>query len=262
MTIDPDISRDEVRRQLRDIDTEHRDALPQFEDGLKRAFTDDTIPSADKAAFFLGGLSRRKAVTVGGGATLLTALLAACGDDGESGSSSAGSGGLGKPSRSQDATIARTAASLENLAVTVYQTAIDGASKLGISAAVAGAAKLFQAHHRAHAAAFNAAAKEAGGKEYTEANPVALAEFKATIDALKNETDVLKFAYDLEVIAAQTYQVVTPSLSTAVLRKSTMAVGGVEARHAAFIAGVLGQPAVPGNFQATDKAAGPTFFVK
>ena len=257
MTIN-DISRDEVRRTLRDIDREHEEALPAFNDGLTRVFTDETISSDDKADFFLGGFNRRKAFTIAGGGTLLAALLAACGDDGET---SAASGGLGKPTKKQDATIARTAASLENLAVTVYQTAIDNASKLGISAAVGSVAKLFQDHHRAHAAAFNAAATASGGKAYTEPNPVALAEFKATIDGLKTETDVLKFARDLETIAAQTYQAVTPSLSTTTLRKSTMAIGGVEARHVALLATVLKETAVPGNFQGTDKAAGPKFFV-
>ena len=257
MTIN-DISRDEVRRTLRDIDREHEAALPAFQDGLARVFTDETIPTNDKADFFLGGFNRRKAITVAGGGVLMAALLAACGDDGGSADAS---GGLGRPSKKQDATIARTAASLENLAVTVYQTAIDNASKLGISAAVGSVAELFQDHHRAHAAAFNAAATASGGKAYTEANPVALAEFKATIDALKNELDVLKFARDLEAIAAQTYQAVTPSLSTTALRRSTMAIGGVEARHVALLATVLKEAAVPSNFQPTDKAAGPKFFV-
>lgn len=250
------LSRDETRRVLRDLDKDHQAALPAFEQGLKEAFTDETIPAEEKESFFLGGWSRRKALTTVGGTGLLAALLAACGDDGDTKASE-----LGKPSKKQDATIARTAASLENLAVNVYQTAIDNASKLGISAPVGEVAKLFQSHHRAHASAFNAAAKAAGGKEYTEANPVALAEFKAAIDGLKTEADVLKFAKDLEVIAAQTYQAVTPSLSTAKLRQSTMAVGGVEARHAAFIALALKENPIAASFQATDKAAGPKFFV-
>jgi hypothetical protein len=47
---------------------------------------------------------------------------------------------------------------------------------------------------------------------------------------------VLKFAFELEQIAAQTYQGVGMKLSTPMLRQTAMTVGGVEARHMAILA--------------------------
>jgi hypothetical protein len=61
-------------------------------------------------------------------------------------------------------------------------------------------------------------------------------------------------ALDLETIAAQTYQSNVAMFGDAKLNAAIMSVGGVEARHAAILAGVLGQPPVPKAFQVTDKA--------
>jgi hypothetical protein len=62
-------------------------------------------------------------------------------------------------------------------------------------------------------------------------NPTAAKAFETQIAALKTEQDVLKFAFALEQIAAQTYQGVGMKLSTPMLRQTAMTDGGVEARH-------------------------------
>ncbi len=101
----------------------------------------------------------------------------------------------------------------------VYDKAIMNAAALKISDPVANAAVLFKSQHDEHAKAFNAAATQLGGQPYTEPNPTAAKAFEAQIAALKTEQDVLKFAFALEQIAAQTYQGVGIELSTPTLRQ-------------------------------------------
>ena len=65
---------------------------------------------------------------------------------------------------------------------------------------------------------------------------------------------VVALAYDLEVVAAQTYQSNVAGFEDPALNAAIMSVGGVEARHAAALASVLQQNPVPAAFQVTDKA--------
>jgi len=122
---------------------------------------------------------------------------------------------------------------------------------------------LFKAQHDDHAKAFNAAAVQLGGQPYSEPNPTAAKAFEAQIAALKTEQDVLKFAFALEQIAAQTYQGVGMKLSTPMLRQTAMTVGGVEARHMAILGHFIQPPmTVPEKaFQPTEKAVDSTFYV-
>ena len=76
-----------------------------------------------------------------------------------------------------DLALARTAASLEKLAVDTYQTGID--SGLVTTMAIADAATLFQSHHQEHLDALNGAITNAGGEEVTEPNE---AVFEALIE--------------------------------------------------------------------------------
>ena len=103
-----------------------------------------------------------------------------------------------------DLALARTAASLEKLAVDTYQTGID--SGLVTTMAIADAATLFQSHHQEHLDALNGAISDAGGEEVTEPNE---AVFEALIEpavaAATAEADIVQIAFDLESAAAQTY---------------------------------------------------------
>jgi len=266
-----DINHDELRRELRDLDREHRQVMPKWRDSLMRLLVDDReTPAEAKADVLLGGFNRRRFLQLSGLAVAGGAVLAACGsDDKNAGASSpstaattattaAGSGG-----NKTDQTIARTAASLEIFAVSVYDKAIQNAAALKISDPVAKAATLFRSQHDEHAKAFNAAATQLGGQPYNDPNPTAGKAFATQIAALKTEQDVLKFAFALEQIAAQTYQGVGMKLSTPMLRQTAMTVGGVEARHMAILGHFIQPPtAVPDKaFQPTEKAVDASFYV-
>lgn len=266
-----DISRDELHRALRDLDAEHRAAMPRWREALARLFDDPGTPSSAKAQALLGGFGRRRFLKVGGTAVGAGVLLAACGDDDSETTSGTTAGATattgsgttaGTGANETDITVARTAASLELFAVSVYDTAIDSAEALGIERAVATAAMLFRDQHQEHADAFNGAAAQLGGDPYDRPNPTAQDAFADRIAGLANQTDVVRFAYDLENVAAQTYQGVGATmLSTPTLRQTAMSVGGVEARHAAILAGVLGETPVPNAFFPTDQAVTSDFFV-
>ena len=169
---------------------------------------------------------------------------------GHHGGRAAGAGG--------DVTILRTASSIEELAVAAYQTAID--SGLVKTAAIADAAKLFQSQHKEHSASFQAATKAAGGQPFTMPNPVVLAAIKPMVDALKDEKGVVALAFQLETAAAQSYQSYVGAFTDPKLNPAIMAVGGVEARHAAVLSQVLNSLGdtstmpVPKAFQVTDNA--------
>jgi hypothetical protein len=266
-----DINNDELRRQLRDLDTEHREVMPKWRDSLMRLLVDDKeTPTEAKADVLLGGFNRRRFMRLTGLAAVGGAVLAACGDDKKTESGAASpttaaaspttAAGAGNKT---DQTIARTAASLEIFAVAVYDKAIMNAAALKISDPVAKAAVLFKSQHDEHAKAFNAAAVQLGGQPFTDPNPAAAKAFEAQIAALKTEQDVLKFAFALEQIAAQTYQGVGMKLSTPTLRQTAMTVGGVEARHMAILAHFIApSPTVPEKaFQPTEKAVDSSFYV-
>ena len=265
-----DINNDELRRELRDLDQEHREVMPKWRDSLMRLLVDDKeTPTGAKADLILGGFNRRRFMKLGGLALAGGTVLAACGDDKKKSDSSSSKGSTAATTATTaaasktDQTIARTAASLENFAVAVYDKAIMNAAALKISANVAKAATVFKAQHAEHASAFNAAATQLGGQPYTDPNPTAAKAFEATIAALKTEQDVLKLAFGLEQIAAETYQGVGMKLSTPMLRQTSMTVGGVEARHMAILAHFITPPmTVPAvAFQPIDKAIDSSFYV-
>jgi hypothetical protein len=235
-----------------------------------RLMEDKETPTDAKADLLLGGFNRRRFMNLSGMALVGGAVLAACGKDKKTDAgATTGTTAAATPTTAAsggnktDQTIARTAASLENFAVAVYDKAIMNAAALKISDPVAKAAVLFKSQHDEHAKAFNAAATQLGGQPYTEANPTAAKAFEAQIAALKTEQDVLKFAFALEQIAAQTYQGVGMKLSTPALRQTAMTVGGVEARHMAILAHFITPPmTVPAvGFQPTDKAIDASFYV-
>jgi hypothetical protein len=278
----PDINADELRREAAAIDIEHRAAMPKLRDALARIFGGDTDLSEDQRGRAVLGMDRRSALKLGGVVLLGGAVMAACGSDNTNSSSAttaAAAGGAttgaaattattaaAAPTATTaaaaagggDVTILRTASSLEELAVAAYQTAID--SGLVKTAAIGDAAKLFQSQHKEHSAQFQAATKAAGGQPFTMANPAVLAAIKPMVDALKDEKGVVALAFQLETAAAQSYQSYVGTFTDPKLNPAIMAVGGVEARHAAVLAQVLNSLGdtsampVPKSFQVTDNA--------
>jgi hypothetical protein len=245
-----DLNRDELRRELRAVDAENKAAMPRWYDALRQIVGSDAKLSTDEKAALLGvpAPGRRSFFKLGGATILGAAVLAACGDtdDDDAGASGDGStsstmGGGGD----MDLALARTAASLEQLAVDTYQTGID--SGLVTTMAIAEAATLFQAHHQEHLDALNAVITDAGGEAVTDPNE---AVFKALVEpavtAAKAEADIVKIAFDLENAAAQTYVFAAGELGTPTLRSTIMTIGGIEARHAAILQ-VAAQGAKPAD---------------
>jgi Ferritin-like domain len=253
-----ELNQDEVRRQLREIDRANEAIMPRWRSALSRIFSGDEELSTDEKAAILGVPSpgRRDLFKMGGAAILGAAVLAACGSDKSdaktttpttaaattppttaAGSTPATTAAGGTPTTAagggnMDLVLAKTAASLEKLAVDTY----GAAGALLTTAAVKDAATMFAGHHQMHLDALNAVITGAGGTAITEMNAAVYAALvKPAIDSAKTEADAVNLALKLEEAAAQTYVFAAGALSTATLRSTIMTIGGVEARHAAVL---------------------------
>lgn len=234
-----DLNRDELRRQMRDIDDANRAIMPRWRSALQQLLHPNSKLTSDDQAALLGVPSpgRRQLFRVGGVTILGAAVLAACGDDDGSGIAETGNGsgttGVGGGG-SMDLTLAKTAVSIENLAVAAYTTAID--SGLVTDQTVADAAATFRDHHQAHADALNGVVTGAGQSAITEPNAVLFdALVQPVLDAGPTQESIVMLAYDLETAAVQAYTFAGGNLSTPELRSTIMTIGGIEARHAAIL---------------------------
>jgi Ferritin-like domain len=257
-----DLNNDEIRRQLRAVDRMNTAVVPRWREALSRLIGDDQL-GTDQKATILGVPSpnRRDLFKLGGASILGVALLAACGSDSADAPSATTPGTTGGGSTAgtttvpmdtvpmteptdtaapttvadsgeMDLVLARTAASLEKLAVDTY----GAAGGLITTPAVLAAATMFAGHHQMHLDALNGVITGAGGKAITEMNQAVYdALVKPAIDAAKTEADAVNLALALEEAAAQTYVFAGGALSTAALRSTIMTIGGVEARHAAVL---------------------------
>ena len=261
-----DFSHDELRREARASQLDHEEALPRLRQLLSRVLERPNDLTAEQREHAVLGMNRRSALRIGGVTIVGGALLAACGSDKNdaatttaagaattaAASTTAGATTTSGTAATADVAILRTASSIEELAVAAYQTAID--SGLVTTMAIADAAKLFQSQHKEHSGLFQSLTTKAGGEAYTMPNQVILEAIQPTIDALKDEMGVVALALELENVAAQTYQSNVATFMDPSLNAAIMSVGGVEARHAAALAGVLKQAQVPAAFQVIDKA--------
>jgi Ferritin-like domain len=258
-----DLNNDEIRRQLRAVDRMNNDVVPRWRDALARLIGDDQLSTNDKATIFgVPSPNRRDLFKLGGASILGVAVLAACGSDkadapavtsGSGTTPAATTGGTtpmvttpvtqpmdtsgpsttaGADSGAMDLTLARTAASLEKLAVDTYGTA----AGLIKTPAILAAATMFAGHHQMHLDALNGVITAAGGTAITQMNQAVYdALVKPALDTAKSETDAVTLALALEEAAAQTYVFAGGALSTPSLRSTIMTIGGVEARHAAVL---------------------------
>jgi len=255
-----DLPTDEIRRQLREADRANSAAMPRWREVLARITGGDHRFSVDDQAAILGvpSPSRRQLFKFGGAAIIGAAVLAACGSDDDDSASAPTSPsttgaapttgapatteppGTTTPGGSQDLVLARTAASLEKLAVDAYGTA----GALLTTQAIKDAATMFAEHHQLHLDALNGAITGAGGQAVTTMNQAVYdALVQPAVSAAKTETDAVNLALQLEEAAAQTYVFAGGALSTPELRSTIMTIGGVEARHAAVLRmAALAQP--------------------
>lgn len=156
---------------------------------------------------------------------------------------SAGRGRLWRPAAaaaSDDVKALQTAASIENLAISVYTKAaglsfIKGGNKL-----VAEFITKTLGQHTAHAKAFNAAAVKAGGKKQTGPDPKYQKIVAAALPTIKGPGDVIALAITLEDAAAQTYSRNVTQVATSELRLLFGSIAPVEAAHKAVLLAVQG----------------------
>ncbi|MEO8887852.1 MAG: ferritin-like domain-containing protein [Jatrophihabitantaceae bacterium] len=171
---------------------------------------------------------------------------------------------------SKDVMALQTAASLENLAVATYTTAltlpfIGGKSANGVVKAFA---TMTKAQHADHAKAFNAAVVKLGGKAQNKPDPKYLKAVNAAVPTIKGAADVVGLAITLEDVAAQTYTKNVGQVSTSELRQLFSSVAGVEAQHKAILlavkallgANLASEIALPPNAAKLPAAAGSVGF--
>ena len=255
-----DFSTDELRRLTRESEQANREAMPAYESALTQLIEDDSTPDGALGDVVLGDFNRRNFLKIGGLTVLGGAILAVTGPElvaaAATKTTKKKAGVTKAPVKTTvDVSILRTASSIEELAVAAYQIAID--SGLVKTAAIGDAAKYFQSQHKEHSGLFQSLTKKAGGTAFATANPALLKALDPQIKALKDEMGIVAFALSLERIAASTYQSNVGMFTDTTLNKTIMTVGGVEARHAAALAAVLGQPSVPKAFQTTTGAVAP-----
>lgn len=272
-----DFPHDHVRRELRDTQRAHDASIPGFEAALDQAFDPSSGTSEATKGQLLGVPTRRQMLKLGGLTIASTALLAACVEPASTDQIAVTGTLIPVPattapedpgSPETDATLVLTALSLELLAVDTYQAALDN-NWLQVALLVE-VAKYFQEQHRDHAGALAQQARRLGqNPDEVVANPYlaaevispAVEEIKAGGGADVVQTLTLTLARDLEIAAQQTYTKAGGILTTPELRQTIMSIGGIEARHSAVLATVLGVQPVPFAFGPTVAAAPPDSYI-
>jgi hypothetical protein len=189
--------------------------------------------------------------TSGAGASVIPRLVRSGGDVHGEGLHSASSVPI-------DVEIAALAASLENLAVATYSSALSAAKagKLGaVPSAVATFVTTARKQHADHSAAWNALVSSAGYDKITAPNAALAKTVDAAFAKVTDVPGVAKLALTLEDAAAATYLeaigVVTGTRAIA----TAATIQPVEMQHAAILHFVLGQYPVPLAFATTAGAA-------
>lgn len=145
-----------------------------------------------------------------------------------------------------DVQLLQTAASIENLAVATYRTALTLPYIGGHSAnpVVAKFAKVTMGQHAEHAAAFNSALRSLHAKVQTKPDPAFVPVVDKAVKSLsgasaaKGTLGVVGLALELENIAAETYVKDTTLTESTPNRALFASIMGVEAQHVAVLLAV------------------------
>ena len=138
-----------------------------------------------------------------------------------------------------DAGILNTMLGSEYEAVTAYQVGADSGL---LQKPVLDLALEFQGQHKAHADFLAKNVKRLGGKPV---EPKPAAAYKFPVETLKTQTDVLRFAADLEHGAATAYLNTVPRFGSRDLARDVASILGDEAMHWAILRQALGENPVP-----------------
>ncbi|MFZ0251211.1 MAG: ferritin-like domain-containing protein [Acidimicrobiales bacterium] len=149
-------------------------------------------------------------------------------------------------SSSSDVQILQTAASIENLAVSTYTTALTLPYIGGSSAnpVVTKFAQVTMGQHAQHADAFNAAIKSLGGKAQHKPDPAFVPVVKKAVASLGSATaaqgalGVVALALELENIAAETYVKDTVLAKRETNKALLASIMGIEAQHVSVLLAV------------------------
>jgi hypothetical protein len=149
-------------------------------------------------------------------------------------------------SSSSDVQILQTAASIENLAVATYKTALTLPYIGGSSAnpVVTKFAQVTMGQHLQHADAFNAAVKQLGGTAQTQPDPAFVPVVNKAVKALTGATPsqgslaVVGLAMELENIAAETYVKDTVLAKSSTNKALFASIMGIEAQHVSVLLAV------------------------
>ncbi|MGH9121697.1 MAG: ferritin-like domain-containing protein [Acidimicrobiales bacterium] len=147
------------------------------------------------------------------------------------------------PTTSPDIQVLQTAASIEVLAISTYNSALNLAYVGGATAnaAVKNFVTTTLAQHKQHLASFNNQATALGGAAQNNPDPAYVSTVNSAVSALAGQTasagllSVVKLATTLETIAAQTYVSDVTALSSATARQLMASIMGIEAQHVAFL---------------------------
>lgn len=254
-----EISEAELVQATKDLDEFHNETFPTFARGLND-WAEEARANAEPPS---GRFASRRTFLLGGGVVAGGLALAACGSSSKKGkttNTTAASGGSSPSSSTPsggggggDSAIARTAASLENLAVAAYIMAIQAATagKLGaVPPAVVTFATTAKTQHSAHAGAFNSVLTAAGGKAYTQPDPAVLPTVTAAFAQVKTVPQLAMLALELESVAANTYfNNLGMTITSPQLIGALSTIQPVERQHAAILNFVLGKYPVPETFQ-------------
>jgi rubrerythrin len=139
-----------------------------------------------------------------------------------------------------DVAILNTALDAEREAIAAYQLGADSGL---LEPAVKIVALKFQGHHKAHADLLAATVSKLGG------HPVeAKKKYDFPVEKLKGQTDVLRFAAQLEQGAVSAYLGAVPAFGNRDLARAAASILGDEAMHWAILRNVLGEDPVPAAF--------------
>jgi rubrerythrin len=179
---------------------------------------------------------RRQFLVRTGGAVLSAAAIALLtGNEGLAAYKKSGAG-------TSDVNILNTALSAEFEAVAAYQVGADSGL---LQKPVHDLAVQFQGQHRAHADLLAKTVKKLGGKP---AEPKRAADYKFPVEKLKTQTDVLRFAAELEQGAVSAYVGAVPLFGNRDLARAAASILGDEAMHWAILRQALDENPVPEAF--------------
>jgi hypothetical protein len=214
------------RYELDELVEAGHDARRAGDDELLVASPVDDAPvdEVHRRSTLLGGLPKGGVLAAAGLGTAMAALLAT----------------PAFADKAMDVQMLQTAASIENLAVATYDTALtlDFIGGASANAVVKAFVQKTKEQHAQHAEAFNAAATRLGGKAQDQPDPVLLGVVNNAKPTLTGPAEVVALAIELEDGAAQTYVANTGAYANKNARSVAASIMGVEAQHVAILLAV------------------------